>query len=399
MHIALYSPGWPLEKYQNGIVTFVHLMRRELERTGHRVSIITSSKDPDCTDPRVHLVLKPVFDRFVSSRLRLRASKFGHANWGDLIAAKILQVHRIDPIDIIEMEESFGWFDAVSRLTSIPVLVKLHGPAFLTLTRTQMESALGQQRLALEEASLKNANAIAAPSMSALQQTTAKYSLTPRVREQVRNPLELDAATPIWSLDDCDRDVLLFVGRFDVAKGGDLILDAFAILVSANPQLQLIFVGPDVGVVQADGTRLSFADYCVETMTSEMRGKVIFKGPLPQHELSRLRAKAMVTVLPSRWENQSYAVLEAMYQGCPIVCSDSGGNPELIQDGSNGLLAASGDAGSLAQRIAEIFRNPEAAARMGAAAFAFVRSKHALHTIADKSIELYRRIIKNHARE
>lgn len=397
MHIALYSPGWPLEKYQNGIVTFVHLMRLEFERMGHRVSVITSSIDPHCTDPRVHLVSKPRFDRFVSERLRVRASRFGHSNWGELIAAKIKEIHKREPIDIIEMEESFGWFDTVGRVTMIPVLVKLHGPAFLTLTDVQAKSVLGQHRLELEKSSMRNVSALAAPSISALRQTTAKYSLAPRLCEQVRNPLTMDAVTPIWSLRNCERDVVLFIGRFDAAKGGDLVLEAFSVLAAEYPNLRLIFVGSDVGVVRTNGERLGFVDYCRENLTPETQKRIVFKGPLPQRELATLRVGAMVTVLPSRWENQSYAVLEAMYQGCPIVCSDSGGNPELIQDGINGLLAVSGDAASLAKRISDVLKNPAGAEKMGAAASTFVRKEHALHSIAANSIELYRRVIQNHA--
>ena len=46
MHIALFSPGWPLELFHNGIVTFVHAMRPELEALGHRDAFTRSAQKP-----------------------------------------------------------------------------------------------------------------------------------------------------------------------------------------------------------------------------------------------------------------------------------------------------------------------------------------------------------------
>ena len=115
MHIALWSPAWPLEKHHNGIVTYVHWMKRELARQGHRVSVFTSGAREDGDGPDVHRVERG----FLGSAVRRVAGRlfspeedvFG---WGRLAAEAMLRVHRSDPIDIIEMEESFGWSATVA---------------------------------------------------------------------------------------------------------------------------------------------------------------------------------------------------------------------------------------------------------------------------------------------
>src|SRR4051794_40512729 len=132
MHVGLFTPTWRLQSHPNGIETYVHWMREELLRQGHRVSIFTpSSKAPG---PDVHVVVPSKFlklRRWLRSKLRPKDSyPFG---WGKSIAAAIDRVHRCDPLDIVEMEESFGWFGEVVRALSIPIVVKLHGPAFMTL--------------------------------------------------------------------------------------------------------------------------------------------------------------------------------------------------------------------------------------------------------------------------
>ena len=66
MHIAFWSPGWPLEKYQNGIITYVHWMKRELERQGHRVSVFTELLDPSLrSEPGIYKVHRGFRDRLL----------------------------------------------------------------------------------------------------------------------------------------------------------------------------------------------------------------------------------------------------------------------------------------------------------------------------------------------
>jgi glycosyltransferase involved in cell wall biosynthesis len=85
-----------------------------------------------------------------------------------------------------------------------------------------------------------------------------------------------------------------------------------------------------------------------------------------------------------------------MYQGCPVVCSDAGGNPELVQDGYNGFLFSSGDASSLALRLSDMIADDEASIRMGNAASQCVRDRHSLKRVAERSVEIYERVIANY---
>jgi glycosyltransferase involved in cell wall biosynthesis len=64
-------------------------------------------------------------------------------------------------------------------------------------------------------------------------------------------------------------------------------------------------------------------------------------------------------VLPSIMEAVPISIMEAMMLGVPVVASSVGGIPEIIDDGVNGLLVPPNDAGSLAQRIAWLWENPQ----------------------------------------
>jgi glycosyltransferase involved in cell wall biosynthesis len=392
MHVALCSPAWPLARHHNGIVTYVHWTKLELERLGHRVSVFSGLVDVPSNG--VHKVVRPA----LSTALRRLTSRFAspHRNifdWSEVISAAMLEVHRRDPIDVIEMEETFGWFAEVARLTSLPLLVKLHGPSFLSLVEEELATPFGRECVEREGVALAGASAIASPCQITLDQTRERYGLSPAISEHVVNPVAVDPSAPRWTLDGCDHQTILFVGRFDKRKGGDLVIDAFARLLQTRPELRLVFVGPDRGLTQPDGSRIHFAEYLASALPPALRARVDFRGPLPQPEVVRLRAQALVTVIASRWENQGYTGLEAMLQACPIVCSDAGGGPEIISHGRTGLLSRTGDAADLAEKLDMILSDLDGAATLGAAAHAFVTEVHAPARVAAQSLELYQRVI------
>lgn len=394
MHIAFWSPAWPLAKYQNGIITYVHWMKHELERLGHRVSVFTDTVDPSFDEPGIYKVRRSLLSR-LSRRLKRRRHppEYDVFDYSSVIAAAIREVHRRHPIDVIEMEESFGWFNDVARRTKIPLLVKLHGPAFLSLVEEELHTSFAAEKIAREGRALKLANFVASPSLSTLRQTVARYELSPTVQAHVVNPLLMDADTPLWNLEACDRNTILFVGRFDLRKGADVTLKAFRIALEASPNLRLIFVGPDAGIPVAGGATTQFEPYRHALFGDAFRDRVEFRGRMPNREIAKLRTQAMMTVVASRWENQSYALLEAMFQGCPVVSADSGGCPESVIHEVTGRLARSEDPSSFAREFMAILDNPGDAARLGRSAREYVRRQHAPKQVADASILLYRRLM------
>jgi glycosyltransferase involved in cell wall biosynthesis len=400
MHIALWSPAWPLEKFQNGIITYVHWMKREFEEQGHRVSVFTGKLDSSVEEPGIYQLRRGRWDEAVH-RVARRWIPVERAIFGfsAAIATEISRVHRRHPIDIIEMEESFGWFADVGKLTSLPLLVKLHGPAFLSLVGEELNTSFGRTKVAREGRALKLATAIASPCEITLQQTIERYRLAPKHKAHIVNPLTMDSSTPHWRLDACDRNTILFVGRFDLRKGADVALKAFLLVLKDHPNLKLIFVGPDSGLSTADGGRIYFNVYCDSLYPPELRARVEFRGPLANHEVTKLRAQSMVTVVASRWENQGYTVLEAMFQGCPVVSTDAGGCPESVINGVTGRLARSEDPEDFAAQLRAMIRQPEAAEAMGKAARRHVLELHSVNRVAAVSLELYERVISNHAAE
>jgi glycosyltransferase involved in cell wall biosynthesis len=392
MHVAFWSPAWPLEKNPNGIIAYVTEVKRELERRGHQVSVFTGQLDEPAPGDRVFRVERPKWQQW-TRRLSRRFRRAEVFDLGTAISRVILREHRHNPIDIVEMEESFGWFADVQRGTSLPFVVKLHGPAFLTAMADERETPLVRQRIEREGRALASCGTIVSPSEANLRRTLERYQLEDNLTRIIVNPVVIAERTPIWRLDGCERRTILFVGRFDLVKGADVLLKAFSSVLKSIPDAKLVFAGPDSGWLGEDGVRVRFSSYCDSVLGPEVSRRVDFRGRVPHGEVAALRTAAMVTVVASRWESQPYTMLEAMAQGCPIVSTDAGACPESIFPGRTGLLARSEDSEDFAAKICAVLRDPEAAAAMGRAARDHVAEHHAPSAVVDSMLELYERVI------
>ena len=134
------------------------------------------------------------------------------------------------------------------------------------------------------------------------------------------------------------RRRLLFVGRNFLGKGGDLVLDALALLRrDVDPEITLTMVGvpewPLPGPVP-DG--------------------VDFRGVLPLAEVAALYDSHDCFVLPTRIEGFGFVFLEALSRGLPCVGRDDFAMPEIIRPGVNGALLRHDDPAELAGLVAAV---------------------------------------------
>jgi len=162
--------------------------------------------------------------------------------------------------------------------------------------------------------------------------------------------------------------------------------------IQPGPDMRLIFVGPDLGIAGDDGVTRRF-EACRTMWLRERADRVDYRGALPPAAICRLRAESFATIVASRWENQSYTMLEAMLQGCPIVSSDAGGHSESVRHEETGLLATAGDPESLAARLATLLDHPDRAAALGARARAHVLEHHSPDRVVEQMLGVYEQTI------
>lgn len=110
--------------------------------------------------------------------------------------------------------------------------------------------------------------------------------------------------------------IVLFVGRLNYIKGPDILLQAFCNIKDQFPDYQLVFAGPDSGMLSRLGEIAA---------ASKMSDRVHFVGYIGGSEKSGAYLAASILVIPSRQEAMSIVVLEAGSVGTPVLLTDSCG--------------------------------------------------------------------------
>lgn len=106
-----------------------------------------------------------------------------------------------------------------------------------------------------------------------------------------------------------------------------------------------------------------------------------------------LLANSHIAVLCSESEGFSNAIIEYQMAGRPVICTNAGGNPEIIQDGRNGCLYEVGDVNRLAELISRLADDPAQAASLGEAGRRMVQERFGLTRMVGAHIELYARLL------
>jgi glycosyltransferase involved in cell wall biosynthesis len=148
-----------------------------------------------------------------------------------------------------------------------------------------------------------------------------------------------------------------FVGYFGRHKGLQTLLDAAELIEEGGFRIHLIGDGEEAPALRA-------AIQC-----HRWRDRIRMWGRVDNSRLEEVFAETDVVVLPSIWpENRPVSITDAMAAGRPVIASNIGGIPELVEDGVTGRLFEPGRADQLAERMRELITNRDRIDTFGARA-------------------------------
>lgn len=180
-----------------------------------------------------------------------------------------------------------------------------------------------------------------------------------------------------WKIDD-KAVVIGTVGRLVPVKGHAVLLDALRILHKSNHNVTLLLVGdgPLRGHLEAEVKRLS------------LEHSVIFTGH--QEQSYDFINMMDIFVLPSLHEGIPMVLLEALALKAPVVASRVGGIPEVVSDGTSGMLVGPADADELAAGINDMIEDQTRAVAFGVAGRRQVEHEFSASIMANRTAEMYR---------
>jgi glycosyltransferase involved in cell wall biosynthesis len=172
------------------------------------------------------------------------------------------------------------------------------------------------------------------------------------------------------------------VGRLEIEKRYDVLIDAFAKVRSMHPQAHLAFAGDGSlkDSLMAQAASLGVADAC------SFPGQIADVIPF-YHAIDAF-------VQSSQTEGTPNAVLEAMALGTPVVATDVGGTRDLITTDVHGLIVPSLNAAALADAMVRVIRDPAAARARTVAARTRIEQDLSFTARTRRMEDVYRRLVQ-----
>lgn len=304
-----------------------------------------------------------------------RTSRAGVRAWGPLWRA-----HRRRPIDVLH-GHLFGsnvWATVLGRLWGVPVVV----------AHEHMWSyGAGRARPLIDRTLIARfSDVFIAVSGYGRDEMVSKEGIDPAAIHVLTNGIEApallskDAARVALGLPESGL-VVGSIGHLRSEKAYEVLVDATALLTRRFPDVRAVIIGtgPEEEMLRATAERAGLGD------------RLVLAGQ--REDAASLISAFDVSVCCSDFEGGPLSVMEYMASGVPVVASDVGGLPELLEGGRAGRLVPSRDPAALAAAIEGLKDHPEATTEMVSRAAELRAREHDIATWVARLEALYARLL------
>jgi len=219
-------------------------------------------------------------------------------------------------------------------------------------------------RLRQADFSLRRASAVLVLNRDDFAAVRTRYGRRPEDIFLFRNGVDPVPAVQRPAVAVGEPPTILFLGSWLARKGTATLAAAADLLRRRGVTAHFLLAGTGVGEAEV-----------LAAWPPELRGAVRVLPSFPAAAEAALYTGADLFVLPSFFEGQPLALLQAMASGCCCLASDIAGNRDLIAHRQTGLLHPAGDAATLAGQIAECLASPALRDGLGRAARAAVAGR------------------------
>jgi glycosyltransferase involved in cell wall biosynthesis len=313
------------------------------------------------------------------------STRFGLSRYVRFLARE----HAVRPFDVVMASDAY-WAGHVVREFSLrentPYVVYSHGSDCMEGSRFLRKPVCLKRMRAV----VRDADGIACIS-SYMQQRLCSISEPAGIVRRIVNGWP-DA----WADEEVSGRVvtgsyLFAIGRVDRRKGFQVLVDSFSQLRPRHPYLGLIIAGdgPYFGELFAQAERLGLSPGRELPRQREPIG-VCFPGFVQGETKRSLVRHASVGVCPSVWqEPQGIVLLEMLSQGVPVVASNVGGIPDVVEPDVNGQLFAMGDSSDLTAKLDKLLSFPDQRSKLASQAAASV-AQYRWSEVARNHLQLLR---------
>jgi len=259
------------------------------------------------------------------------------------------------------------------------LIARLAGIRRIISSRRDMGYHLTRKDIRLLKAANLFVNVVVANSHAVQQRTIQVEGIKREKTRVIHNGISLDDfKTTSGKKDDRHPVVGIIANLNRPVKRVDLFIKAAALVHKALPDAAFWIVGD--GYLRPDLERLS--------STLGLNSGLSFLGR--RDDVKALLSQMTIGVICSDSEGLSNSIMEYMASGLPVVATDVGGNPELIEDGKTGFLIKPNDRQKLGESISILLEERRIARKMGAAGRESLQNKFSIEKMVGEYRELYR---------
>lgn len=283
--------------------------------------------------------------------------------------------------DVVHVHGTYPPYSIIPLITKkYPVVVTLHGIVSIE-SMYSLKNRLFLRNIiytGLEKQAIRQADRLIAVSPS-IYEICLKMGANPSKVNLIPNGIDID------EYESENKNIItpsiLYMGRLVKIKGIDILIKALPTIKNLYPNIKLHIAGT--------GGQYNRINSLVEKLN--LTENVVFLGNVFGFEKRCLIASTDILILPSRYEAFGIVLLEAMASSKPVVASDVGGIPYIVDDGKTGLLFEEGNIDELAKHVLKLLADKSMRLNMGKAG----RERAKLFSwseIADKTVKVYREV-------
>lgn len=350
---------------------------QELAARGHDIHFISYAPPirMNPNDPRIHfheveVVTYPLFD---------------HPPYTLALATKMLEVFEAESLDLLHVHYAIP--HSVSALLARSMAVPRRLPYITTLHGTDI-TLVGSNRsyLPITKFSIEQSDGVTAISQYLLGQTLKEFDIK-RPMDVIPNFVNCDlyyrkpapGLREKWAPNG--EPILMHLSNFRPVKRLTDAVEIFALVRAKMPaKLVLIGDGPDRGA----------AEYLVRK--KRLQKDVHFLGK--QNAIYEKLSVADLFLMPSQLESFGLAALEAMACEVPVIATNVGGVPEVVEHGVDGYLVEPGDVKSAGAHAVEILSRADRGREMGQRARVNAKKKFCANDVIPVYEAYYRRVLE-----
>ncbi len=395
LNIVFVNPEYPSRSGHDhgGIATYIYTMANALAARGHTVHVLVKSKTvPDALDPgiRFHTLDHAPSRRFFAWMDKLLKNDSAW-EYGYSLAARelILRLHGECPVDCVEIPEYNGLASAFAQPLPFPVVVHFHTPTYLIDSFNHVRISFRQKKwYVLEARALSRAHSFRSPSVTLKEEVSRHYGIDAHRIAVIPHPVDVSAYDVIRrEAPSAGRIDLLFSGRLERRKGGEILLRDIRRILDLDPRINITLAG-ELDMGEAGNYRSAIE----RSLSEKQRHALWLVGPTKRPDLAVLFRRSHMLLMPSLFENAPYTLLEAMAAQLPIIASRTGGIAELILHGETGLLFDPDNQDGLVECVKAFISSPQQAASCARKAYEFVVDKCAPDKISAQALEYYQTV-------